>query len=175
MSDVQIFGGCEVRRVVEWVGPIKQVDELFPDAPQHVWNENVDWVDPAFYLPDEGEHVINDRLRLELTPGHTPGSSVLWLDNGSGAVFAGDLLHSPLQVGRPDDVCSFDLDADMARASRRDILDRTPAGPFFPALSGPWSADGGRRQSTQQRHRRLGLVPAYPISARTGGRQRRCR
>jgi glyoxylase-like metal-dependent hydrolase (beta-lactamase superfamily II) len=66
----------------------------------------------------EGEHVINDRLRVELTPGHTPDSSVLWLNDGGGAVFAGDLLHSPLQVSRPDAVCSFDLDAETARASR---------------------------------------------------------
>jgi glyoxylase-like metal-dependent hydrolase (beta-lactamase superfamily II) len=269
VGDVQVFGSCEVRRVVEWVGPIKRVDEMFPDTPQQAWTENVDWLDPAFYVPAdnayrcaiqtwvvrcgditvivdtgvgngrdrpqaplladlhtdfadrleatgidrfgvdfvvnthihydhvgwnttladgkwvptfpnarylvpqrdrdyfhpdnaskmrppnnddeaarfagirlvyadsiapiedagqlvtwEGEHVIDDRLRLELTPGHTPGSSVLWLNDGRGAVFAGDLLHSPLQVSRPDDVCSFDLDAETARASRRDILGR---------------------------------------------------
>ncbi len=246
MGDVQIFGGCEARRVIEWVGPIKAVDEMFPDTPQQAWADNVDWLDPLFYasednayrcaiqtwvvrcdgmtvivdtgvgngrdrpqvpllanmhteflnrldaagidrfdvdfvvnthihydhvgwnttlsaakwiptfpnatylvpqrdrdyfhpdnaarmrLPEnddekarfsgirlvyadsiapieaagqlvtwDGEHTISDRLRLELAPGHTPGSSVLWLNDGRGAVFAGDLVHSPLQVSRP--------------------------------------------------------------------------
>ena len=84
----------------------------------------------------EGEHVINDRLRLELTPGHTPGSSVLWLDDGSGAVLAGDLLHSPLQVGRPT-TCAA-LTSMPKRPERRDerswTARRTRAGPSFPRI-----------------------------------------
>ena len=50
-------------------------------------------------------------------------------------MFTGDLLHSPLQVSRPDDICSFDLDADAARPSRRRILDRAAqtGATIFPA------------------------------------------
>ena len=69
-----------------------------------------------------GEHRLGDDLVLREAPGHTPGSSVLWLEDGPGAVFAGDLLHTPIQVLRPDDACSFDLDPAQARLSRRRVL-----------------------------------------------------
>lgn len=67
---------------------------------------------------------IGSALHLVPTPGHTPGSSLLWLDRGPGAAFVGDLLHSPVQILRPDDACAFDLDADRARESRRAVLTR---------------------------------------------------
>jgi len=70
----------------------------------------------------DGEHRIDAALRLELAPGHTPGSSVAWLETGEGAVFVGDLMHTPVQIARPDDACAFDLDAAAARASRRAVL-----------------------------------------------------
>lgn len=70
----------------------------------------------------DGEWHIDDVLHLEPAPGHTPGSSVLWLDSGDGAVFVGDLTHSPVQIVRPDDACSFDLDAAAARESRRRVF-----------------------------------------------------
>ena len=54
-------------------------------------------------------------------PDHTRGSSVLWLDDGDGAVFVGDLLHTPLQLSRPCDSCAFDLDPAAARRSRKRI------------------------------------------------------
>jgi glyoxylase-like metal-dependent hydrolase (beta-lactamase superfamily II) len=65
---------------------------------------------------------IDEDLRLDPAPGHTPGSSVVWLENGSGAVFVGDLIHTPVQLGRPDDRCAFDLDPQRAGASRRAVL-----------------------------------------------------
>lgn len=71
-----------------------------------------------------GAHDFGERLYLRPAPGHTPGSCVLWLDDGSGAVFAGDLLHTPAQILDPHASCAFDLDADAARASRREVLDR---------------------------------------------------
>ncbi len=70
----------------------------------------------------DGEHRIDATLRLELAPGHTPGSSVAWLETGEGAVFVGDLMHTPVQIARPDDACAFDLDAAVARGSRRAVL-----------------------------------------------------
>jgi glyoxylase-like metal-dependent hydrolase (beta-lactamase superfamily II) len=70
----------------------------------------------------DGEHRVDPALRLALASGHTPGSSVAWLETGDGAVFAGDLLHTPVQLARPDDACAFDLDPAAARASRRSVL-----------------------------------------------------
>lgn len=63
-------------------------------------------------------------ISLEAAPGHTPGSSVAVLDQAAGALFVGDLLHSPLQFLYPDLPCSFDLDPAQGRASRRRLLTR---------------------------------------------------
>ncbi|ORW97965.1 MBL fold metallo-hydrolase [Mycobacterium sp. IEC1808] len=65
---------------------------------------------------------ISPSLRLRPAPGHTPGSSVLWLDAGRPAVFVGDLTHSPLQLRRPADACAFDVDGPAAAVSRRRIF-----------------------------------------------------
>lgn len=66
-------------------------------------------------------------VTLEPAPGHTPGSSLVSLRTGAGALFVGDLLHSPIQILYPELRCSFDLDAAQARATRRGILTRAAA------------------------------------------------
>jgi len=69
------------------------------------------------------DHQISPSLRLRPAPGHTPGSSVLWLDaGGQRAVFVGDLTHSPVQLRRPDDACALDVDTAAAAATRRRIF-----------------------------------------------------
>lgn len=91
----------------------------------------------------DGEHRIDPSLRLESAPGHTPGSSVLWLESGDGAVFVGDLLHAPVQFVRPGDACAFDLDAAEAIRSRRRVLAeaaRTGAAVFPAHLAGSGAA-----------------------------------
>jgi glyoxylase-like metal-dependent hydrolase (beta-lactamase superfamily II) len=71
----------------------------------------------------EDNHVVNAALRLEAAPGHTPGSSVLKLASGSQhALFAGDLLHTPLQVAEVDHNSCFCEDPAGARAARRAVL-----------------------------------------------------
>jgi glyoxylase-like metal-dependent hydrolase (beta-lactamase superfamily II) len=68
------------------------------------------------------DYQVSQSLRLRPAPGHTPGSSVLWLDAGQPAVFVGDITHSPLQVRRPDDPCAFDVNGTAAAATRRRIF-----------------------------------------------------
>jgi len=93
-----------------------------------VYADSVAPIDAAGQLETwDGELELTPELRLELAPGHTPGSSVAWLEAGRGAVFVGDLTHSPVQILRPDDACSFDLDAAAARSSRRRVLERAAA------------------------------------------------
>ena len=65
---------------------------------------------------------LSASLRLRPAAGHTPGSSVLWLDAGSPAVFVGDLTHCPMQIRRPDDACAFDVDPAAARRTRRRVF-----------------------------------------------------
>lgn len=68
-------------------------------------------------------HRIDANLVLELAPGHTPGNAVVTLaSGGEAAVFAGDLLHSPVQVAHPDVDSCFCEDPAAARASRRRVL-----------------------------------------------------
>ncbi|BBX65373.1 MBL fold metallo-hydrolase [Mycobacterium saskatchewanense] len=68
------------------------------------------------------DYQLSPSLRLRPAPGHTPGSSVLWLDAGEPAVFVGDLTHSPVQLRRPADACAFDLDAPAAAVTRGRIF-----------------------------------------------------
>jgi glyoxylase-like metal-dependent hydrolase (beta-lactamase superfamily II) len=71
----------------------------------------------------EGEHVVDANLRLLAAPGHTPGASVLILTSGSDkALFAGDLMHTPLQVTHPEHSSCFCEDPSTAQTTRRNLL-----------------------------------------------------
>nr|WP_034264042.1 MBL fold metallo-hydrolase [Actinospica robiniae] len=71
----------------------------------------------------ETNHVIDANLRLEAAPGHTPGASVITLASGGDrALFAGDILHTPLQVTHPDHSSCFDLDPAQSRTTRLRLL-----------------------------------------------------
>ena len=66
---------------------------------------------------------VDDHLRLELRPGHTPGHSVGWLTGTGGTgLFSGDAMHSALQVYRADWNSGFCADGKQAAATRRSIL-----------------------------------------------------
>ena len=69
-----------------------------------------------------GDLRLSDALRLRPAAGHTPGSSVLWLDAGVPAVFVGDLTHCPIQIPRPDDACAFDVDREAAVVTRKRVF-----------------------------------------------------
>jgi glyoxylase-like metal-dependent hydrolase (beta-lactamase superfamily II) len=69
-----------------------------------------------------GDHQLSDSVWLRPAPGHTPGSSVLWLDAGKPAVFVGDLTHCPIQIPRPDDPCAYDVNATEATVTRKRVF-----------------------------------------------------
>jgi len=79
-------------------------------------------------LWDGERHRIDEHLVLEPAPGHTPGSTVLWLESGTDrAVFAGDLVHTPLQLIEPEhDTCLSEDQAEATR-SRHRLLARAAA------------------------------------------------
>ncbi|MFF4925682.1 MBL fold metallo-hydrolase [Kitasatospora sp. NPDC001261] len=71
----------------------------------------------------EGTYRIDRNLRLDLAPGHTPGSSVLTLESGGEqALFVGDLVHSPFQIAEPDTNSCFCEDPALSRATRHRLL-----------------------------------------------------
>ena len=75
-------------------------DRAAPTASRIVFEDSVVPVEDQMELWSD-DHQISESLRLRPAPGHTPGSSVLWLDAGRPAVFVGDLTHCPIQIARP--------------------------------------------------------------------------
>ena len=62
-------------------------------------------------------------MRLESTPGHTPGHTSLWIESdGERALITGDFMHSPFQFAEPGIAEIADADADVARATRARML-----------------------------------------------------
>jgi glyoxylase-like metal-dependent hydrolase (beta-lactamase superfamily II) len=76
------------------------------------------------------DHVIDDSLRLESTPGHTPGHVAVHIgEDGADAVVTGDLIHSPLQCVYPEWNFAYDEIPTLAAKTRRDFLERYADGP----------------------------------------------
>jgi glyoxylase-like metal-dependent hydrolase (beta-lactamase superfamily II) len=71
------------------------------------------------------DHVIDGWLRLEPTPGHTPGHACVRLTTGAGqAVFAGDVMHRTVQVAEPQWSSRFCYDPKASATTRRAFVDR---------------------------------------------------
>jgi len=69
-------------------------------------------------------------------PGHTAGHAAYRLGHGATTIlFAGDVVHSPLQLALPDLAMRADHDAELARRSRRRVLEMAcePGTVFCPA------------------------------------------
>lgn len=62
-------------------------------------------------------------LSVELSPGHTPGH--LCLNAKGGALFCGDIIHSPLQLRFPELSSGFCVDPNLARDTREQLLLKT--------------------------------------------------
>ena len=92
-----------------------------------VFADSVLPVEPQIALYS-GDHQLSESLWLRPAAGHTPGSSVVWLDAGAPAVFVGDVTHCPIQLPRPDDACAFDEDPLAAAVTRKRVLPRHPGG-----------------------------------------------
>ncbi|MEO0568312.1 MAG: MBL fold metallo-hydrolase [Pseudomonadota bacterium] len=65
-------------------------------------------------------------IRMELSPGHTPGHALVQIDGGDRQLLmVADTLHSSvLHTALPDVGFGFDVDSTTAAASRRRVFDR---------------------------------------------------
>jgi glyoxylase-like metal-dependent hydrolase (beta-lactamase superfamily II) len=64
-------------------------------------------------------------LRLQPSPGHTPGHVSLWIESdGETALITGDFLHHPVQFAEPDWAEIADVDVELARKTRRRMMGR---------------------------------------------------
>jgi glyoxylase-like metal-dependent hydrolase (beta-lactamase superfamily II) len=68
---------------------------------------------------------LGDGMRLESTPGHTPGHVSLWIESaGETALVSGDFLHHPVQCAEPSWAEVGDQEPEVARETRRRMLAR---------------------------------------------------
>jgi glyoxylase-like metal-dependent hydrolase (beta-lactamase superfamily II) len=73
-------------------------------------------------VPDEGEEIL-DGIRFLPTFGHSSGHMAIEIrSRGETALFSGDVMHSAVQVHRPEWNSMFCLDQEQARASRQRLL-----------------------------------------------------
>ncbi len=91
---------------------------VIEDSVQPIFNAGL-----ADLVPSD--FAVNDEVRLEPTPGHTPGHvSVCIASRGEEAVITGDMIHHPCQIARPHWSTSADVDQAWARATRQSFLAR---------------------------------------------------
>lgn len=121
-----------------WTPTFPNARYLMPEADfRHFGPEGPGWDDAARIVFDDsvapvyeagqvelfgGDHQLSESVWLRPAAGHTPGSSVLWLDAGAPTVFVGDLTHCAIQIPRPGDACAFDCDAAQAVATRTRVF-----------------------------------------------------
>ena len=71
------------------------------------------------------DHRVTPEVRLEPTPGHTPGHVSVHIESrGEEAVITGDLMHHPCQLARPDWSSTVDVDPAMSARTREAFLER---------------------------------------------------
>ncbi len=100
-----------------WRGRAEGDDgQIFADSVQPVFDAGlVDLVEP--------DHVICDEIRFVPTHGHTPGHvSVAIQSDGQRALITGDIMHSPVQIARPDWGAFVDEDSAAAEVTRKRVL-----------------------------------------------------
>lgn len=95
----------------------------YPDQP--TYRENVlPVIEAGRAVLVDMDHALDDEVRLEPTPGHTPGHVAIGLRSRDvAAVFSGDLMHWPMQCIYPDWNFRFDADSEQARRTRWSFLE----------------------------------------------------
>lgn len=77
----------------------------------------------AMLVNDDFE--LDHGVYIEACPGHTPGHVIMNVkSNDKCGVFVGDAIHHPMQILFPDLSTRADSDMDVARASRRALIDK---------------------------------------------------
>lgn len=132
-----------------------ELDALAGDDPHGVGPVSIAPLVAAGRLsPVAPDALLTDEVRLLPTPGHSPGHvSVLVESGGAAALITGDIVHSPLQIVRPDITADrFDADTSAAIETRRRVIEivadtgTTVLGTHFPPPTAGLvsrSADGG--------------------------------
>lgn len=71
-----------------------------------------------------GDHNITSEVRTVSTPGHTPGHLSIAIDSqGQRGMIMGDVAHNPAQVQEVDWNIGADVQQDLARQTRRQMIE----------------------------------------------------
>lgn len=112
------------------------------------------------------DHRVTDEIRLEATPGHTPGHVAVHVESeGRHAFITGDLAHHPVQFAEPDWFAEPDTDREQSSSTRRRLLaehgdtDVLVIGTHFaPPCSGRLVRDGDEAGSAARKRWRFEAV-----------------
>ena len=130
-----------------WIPTFPKARYVFPRADAEYWDpDNLamfphkvgEAVNAGFFLDSvrpildlglarlvDGHVEIAPNVYLDPAPGHTPGSQTITVTSrGETAIFAGDIVHHPLQIMNPTWNSIFCEDAALARRSRAAMLAR---------------------------------------------------
>jgi glyoxylase-like metal-dependent hydrolase (beta-lactamase superfamily II) len=122
-----------------WVPTFPQARYLLGKVEFEFWKENEDTATFGEVMGDsvlpvweaglvdlvDSDHRLTGEVRLEPTPGHTPGHhSVVVESKGERAVITGDMTHSPIQFAIPDMASHADTDGERAIRTRQDFVAR---------------------------------------------------
>lgn len=73
----------------------------------------------------EGDHAVTSEITTLSAPGHTPGHLAVEVrSQGQKAMIVGDVFHNSVQVTEPDWRPGADIDKELARRTRSDVLNR---------------------------------------------------
>jgi glyoxylase-like metal-dependent hydrolase (beta-lactamase superfamily II) len=125
------------------------------DENEHVMAESVRPVYEAGLVDlVADDHVVCPEVRLEPTPGHTPGHvSVHITSRGEEAVITGDLMHHPVQIAHPEWGSRADTDKAQALATRLAFLRRYADRPVLVLGTHFAGPTGGRLVRDGERYR----------------------
>jgi glyoxylase-like metal-dependent hydrolase (beta-lactamase superfamily II) len=77
-----------------------------------------------FHLAVEGQEILPG-IQLNLEPGHTPGNSILTIRSGQDSLIClGDIIHSPIEIKRPDYYSFVESEPQKAIQTRQAVLAR---------------------------------------------------
>ena len=123
----------------EWVPTFPNARYLLAEKEWQYWDANEDEAQYGPIMADsvrpvieaglvdfiDWEHEVTPEIRLEPTPGHTPGHvSIHIRSNGEEALITGDCIHHPCQMTRTDWCSSADFDQAVGRQTREGLLER---------------------------------------------------
>lgn len=118
----------------QWRPTFPNARYLFARREWEFWGSNrsavVDLSETVTPIVDSGradlvetDHLISAEVRLEPTPGHSPGHVSVHIDSDDDhAVITGDLAHHPIQFADPQICSTADWDMAGSEATRRSFL-----------------------------------------------------